>query len=190
MIFSVKFFFQNTLETVAVFLIALSVPIYAQQTAKIDHLTVAEDDLIHETQELDKRLEIFVKAIDRRLLVLNPVFTATTVNQENKKPKKKEVDKWGELPTGTRAELITDIKYILEEAVRNVDNAAEHNAKNPLLPKVLKTLADNCSRVTTQFKPFYDSANSEAEREAIHESLENCREIIEASLKHADNSVK
>jgi C4-dicarboxylate-specific signal transduction histidine kinase len=160
-----------------------SVSAQQQPVTKIDHLTTTEDDLIHETQELDKRVEIFVKAIERRLMVLNPATETKTAVKASKETKKKDVDKLGQLPTGTHAEMLGDIKSILDEAVRNIDNAAEHDAKNVILPKALKKLADGCSRFTSQLKPFYDSAQSERERADVYDALENCREIIEANTK-------
>ena len=46
------------------------------QTQVRDHLTEKEDELVREFQEIDKRIEIYVKAADRRLLVLiNPNTT-------------------------------------------------------------------------------------------------------------------
>ena len=74
---------------------------------KRDHLTEQEVDLVREMQEIDQRIAVFVKAADRRLLVLiNP-------NSEQK-PKEEEI--WGPLPKGTKVELLTDYKRILEEA--------------------------------------------------------------------------
>ena len=148
-----------------------------QKAARMDHLTTAEDDLIHDTQELDKRIEIYVKAIDRRLIVLTG---GTETKQIVKETKKKDADQWGPPPTGTRAELLSDVKSILDEAIRNIDNAAEHDAKNLLLPKALKKLADGCLRLTTQLKPFNDSAQGERERADVYDALENCREVISA----------
>ncbi len=160
-----------------------------QKSAEIDHLTIAEDDLIHDTQELDKRIEIYVKAIDRRFVVISGGTETKTAVKETKK-KDKDADKWGPPPTGTRAELLSDVKSILDEAVRNIDNAAEHNAKNALLPRALKKLADGCSRFSTQLKPFYDSAQGEKTRADVYDALENCREVIAASTEHGADVTK
>src|SRR5215470_18484214 len=98
------------------------------QTEKRDHLTEQEADLIREYQEIDKRIEVFIKAADRRLLVLtNP----------NATQKKKEEETWGPLPTGSKLELLTDYKRILEEAEEKLDDAYNQGAKNTLLPKAL-----------------------------------------------------
>ncbi len=68
-----------------------------------DHLTPQEVDLVKEAQILDQRIEVFVKAADRRLLVL------TGVDAPTPKQLKKDSEKWGELPTGSRAELLGDL---------------------------------------------------------------------------------
>lgn len=159
-----------------------SFSVFAQQTKKIDHLTIEEDDLIHGAQELDKRMEVFVKAIDRRFLALNGTSEV--------KEKKKEAEKWGALPTGTRAELLGDIKSILEEAVRNIDNAAEHDMKNPLLPKSLKILAGGCSRFVTQLKPFYDNSTDSGERASAYNAIQTCREVVEAQANKGESASK
>src|SRR5262244_1727444 len=73
-----------------------------------DHLTDAETDLIRFHQELDKRIEVFIKAIDRRFEIINGV-----ADPKMKKVIKDEPD-WGDAPKGTRAELIGDIAGILD----------------------------------------------------------------------------
>jgi hypothetical protein len=42
-----------------------------------DHLTPQEIELVKDAQILDKRIDIFIKAADRRLLVLNGASAAT-----------------------------------------------------------------------------------------------------------------
>ena len=66
---------------------ALLIPwaIQAQQQQR-DHLTEMEGDLIRETAPiLDQRIEVFIKAADRRLLVLtNPNATQKKKEEETK----------------------------------------------------------------------------------------------------------
>src|SRR2546423_3366582 len=68
-----------------------------------DYLTPQEVDLVKEAQILDKRIDVFIRAAERRLQVLTGI--APVVSKQDKK----DAEKWGDLPTGTRAELITDI---------------------------------------------------------------------------------
>src|SRR5678816_3480939 len=60
-----------------------------------DHLTQQEVDLVKEAQILDKRIEVFVKAVERRMMVINGTATA------NAKQLKKDSELWGDLPTGS-----------------------------------------------------------------------------------------
>jgi len=142
-----------------------------------DHLTEMETELVREFQEIDKRTEVLVKAIDRRFLVLN------AVNVGNDKQIKKDSEKWGELPTGTRRELLLDIEKILQEAIDNIDNVAERNIKSELFPKSVKILAEASKKFLPQLKSQLDKTNSDMEKGAILGSIEFCNQIIEASAK-------
>lgn len=142
-----------------------------------DHLTEMETELVREFQEIDARTEILVKAIDRRFLVLN------AVNVEADKQFKKDSEKWGELPTGTRRELLLDIEKILQEAIDNIDNVAERNIKSELFPKSVHNLADAAKKFLPQLKSQLDKTNTDMEKGAILGSIEFCNQIIEASAK-------
>jgi hypothetical protein len=89
-------------------LCAITANAYAQSR---EHLTAQEIDLVKETQILDKRIEVFIKAIDRRLMAMNGTAPG------NAKQLKKDAEKWGELPTGSRADLVSDIAKIFDEAI-------------------------------------------------------------------------
>ncbi len=86
--------------------------------AKRDHLTAQEADLVREEQALDRRTAVFVKAVERRFLVLTDTTAAAS------KAVQKDSGKWGELPKGTRTELLGDIAKILDEAITNIDDVA------------------------------------------------------------------
>ena len=68
-------------------------------TPQRDHLTQQEVDLVKEAQLLDKRIDVFIRAAERRLLVINGSAGAAA----NAKQLKKDSERWGELPTGSRA---------------------------------------------------------------------------------------
>ena len=89
------------------------------QSKKRDHLTEQEVDQVRENQEIDKRIEVFIKCAERRILVL------TTPNATQKK---KEEEVWGPLPTGTKAELLMDYKRILEEAIEEAETVTKADA--------------------------------------------------------------
>src|SRR5262244_4474922 len=100
-----------------------------------DHLTPQEVDLVKDAQELDKRIDVFIKAADRRMLALNGVDAASAQQL------KKDAELWGDLPTGSRAELVGDIAKILDEAITNIDDVSMHDERNPLIGKSLRKLA-------------------------------------------------
>lgn len=155
-------------------LLLFSFSILAQRR---DHLTEMETELVREFQEIDKRTEVLVKAIDRRFLVLN------AVNVGNDKQFKKDSEKWGDLPTGTRRELLLDIERILQEAIDNIDNVAERNIKSELFPRSVHILADASKKFLPQLKSQLDKTNTDMEKGAILGSMEFCNQIIEASSK-------
>jgi hypothetical protein len=140
-----------------------------------DHLTPQEADLVREAQVLDKRIEVFIKAIDRRMLVLSA--SAATPDKQLKK----DSEKWGDLPTGSRAQLIRDIAKILDEAITNIDDVSSRDEKNPLIPKALRKLAAAASRIVDQLKPMQAQAKDEAEVIGFELLVKNAEEIVEAA---------
>lgn len=142
-----------------------------------DYLTPKEEEQVKEAQIIDKRIEVFIKAIERRLQVL------TGQSAPPGKQAQKEADKWGELPKGTRVELITDIANILDAAITNIDDVALRDEKNPLIPKALRKLADATTRFQTQLTPMSAQAKDEPERIALELVMQNAEEILEAAHK-------
>src|SRR5262245_23500413 len=151
---------------------ALSVASRAQ-TDKRDHLTEQEADLVRDFQEIDKRVEIFIKAADRRLLVLtNP----------NATQKKKEEEVWGPLPKGTKIELLTDYKRILEEAEEKLDDAYNQGAKNSLLPKALKKFKEAATRQVAELRALGPQLTDKREQRALAEAIEEAETVTKGSM--------
>jgi len=142
-----------------------------------DHLTTQEVELVKDTQVLDQRIEVFVKAADRRLLVL------TGAGPPSPKQLKKDAEKWGELPTGSRAELLGDIAKILDEAITNIDDVSARDENNPLIPKALRKLAAEATRIFDQLRPLREQAKGDAEIARFEELTENAESILEAARK-------
>jgi hypothetical protein len=146
-----------------------------------DHLTPQEIELVKDAQILDKRIDIFIKAADRRLLVLNGAGAATETT--GAKQLKKDSETWGELPTGSRAELIGDIAKIFDEAITNIDDVSLRDEKNPLIPKALRKLAAAASRIVEQLKPAEAQATGGAELGSYDQLVENAESILQAATK-------
>jgi hypothetical protein len=137
-----------------------------------DHLTEKEDELVREFQEIDKRIEIYIKAADRRLLVLiNP----------NATQKKKEQETWGPLPTGTKLELLQDYKRILEEAEEKLDDALNRDTKSPGLEKALSKFKDAAMRQIPQLRVISTQLTEKGEQRALAEAVEEAETVTKAS---------
>lgn len=142
-----------------------------------EHLTAEEIELVKDAQELDKRIDVFIKAADRRVLVLKGIA------ETNTKQSKKDSEAWGPLPTGTRAELIGDIAGIFDEAITNIDDVSARDEKNPLLAKSLRKLAAAASLIVDQLKPQLAQAKSDSEAVSFGQLTENAESIVQAANK-------
>jgi len=142
-----------------------------------DHLTEQEVDLVKEAQALDKRVDVFIKATERRMMVINNSAGA------NAKQLKKDSERWGELPTGSRAELVSDIAKILDEAITNIDDVSARDERNPLIGKSLRKLAQTVNAMMAQLKPLAAEAKSDAEIASFELLNEDAQSILEAANK-------
>ena len=142
-----------------------------------DHLTDPETELIRFHQELDKRIEVFIKAIDRRFAIING-----TEQPKVKKVSKEEPD-WGDTPKGTRAELIGDIAGILDEAITNIDDVSRRDEKSPLISRSLRRLASAATGYATQLTAMSKQTKDNDELYAIEQALDNANDIIQAGSK-------
>ena len=165
----------RTLVTLA---LLLSIFTVAQATTpQREHLTPQEIDLVKEAQALDKRIDVFIKCVERRLMVINNSAAA------NAKQLKKDSERWGELPTGSRAELVGDIARIFDEAITNIDDVSTRDERNPLIPKSLRKLATSVNTIMGQLKPLSADAKSDAEVASFELLNEDAQSILEAANK-------
>ncbi|MEP7274170.1 MAG: hypothetical protein ABI882_21935 [Acidobacteriota bacterium] len=153
-------------------LVALTLPVGAAQQR--DHLTEEEADLVREMQIIDQRIDIFIGAADRRLLVLtNP----------NPTQKKKEEERWGPLPTGTKLELLTDLKKILSEAMEKIDDAVARNRNDPLVAKALDKLKKAATRQLVEMRALAGKVTDKREERALAEAIEEADVASKGSLQ-------
>jgi hypothetical protein len=161
-------------------LLTLSISLFvgfSAQAQSRDHLTQQEVDLVKEAQILDKRIDVFIKAAERRMMVINNSAAA------NAKLLKKDSERWGELPTGSRAELVSDIARILDEAITNIDDVSSRDERNPLIAKSLRKLAQAVNSIMAQLKPLATEAKSDAEIASFELLNEDAQSILEAATK-------
>ena len=156
------------------FIFALVIFPASVNAQKRDHLTEKEVDWIREVQVIDKRIEIFVKAADRRLLVL--------INPDAKQTKKED-EKWGPLPTGSKAELLEDYKRILEEAEEKLDDAYEREHKNETLTKALAKIKDAAKRHLEQLRTLESQMKERREQKALAEAIEEAETVTKGETQ-------
>ena len=145
-----------------------------------EHLTEREIDLVKDAQVLDKRIDVFIKAAERRLLALNG---AAASDAANAKQLKKDSESWGELPSGSRAQLIADIAGIFDEAITNIDDVSARDESNPLIEKALRKLAQAASSIVEQLKPAELQAKDDAELSSFDQLADNADSIVQAANK-------
>ena len=158
------------------------------QRSQRDHLTPQEIELVRDAQEIDLRSTVFIKAVERRMRIITGQ-SPEDAKEAAKKEKGDKLDKevasaeWGDLPKATRAELLYDVAHILDEAIENVDDTAQHNPKSPLLPKAVRKLSDACTRWLAQLTPMRETTADKAEREQLEQAIDNAQQIVEAAKK-------
>jgi len=165
----------------AVFVLAMTSTAFAQ---KRDYLTDEEVELVRNNQAIDKRVDVLTKMIDRR-------FTALGVDAGGWKQSKKDNELWGDIRTGTRTQMLSDIRDLLQKAIDDIDDVAEHNdnalAQNKtsglLFPKAVRSLAASATRYMPVLKSTLDVTKDEKEKGLILNSIESCEAIIESVAK-------
>ena len=167
------------LDRLLIFSFCLALFTTVNVSAQRDHLTPEEQELVKDAQILDKRIEVFIKAADRRLLVIR----GGSADGATSKQLKKDSEKWGALPSGSRAELIRDVAKILDEAITNIDDVSARDEKNPLIAKALRKLAAETTRIVEQLKPLQSQAQGEAEIGSFEELIDNAESILQAANK-------
>lgn len=147
-----------------------------------DYMTEAEIEIVRDAQDIDLRMTVLVMMIDRRLTVLG-------INSGGEPIKKKDIEKWGEAPTGTQIELFTDIRKLLDKAIddldviasRNEDAVKQNKTEGVLFPKAVRILEAATRRYAPLLKTAAESSQDDRERGQILHSIESCEQIIEAA---------
>jgi hypothetical protein len=161
----------------------------AAASAQRDYFTAEEIELIRDTQQLDNRVKLLTKIIDRRFAALGTQSGGEPISA-------KESEKWGAMPTGSRRELHWDIRRILEKAIDDIDNLAERpdsmvadpDDKKPkkysdVFPKAVRILAAAAERYQPLLRAELDKAADASEKGSILASLDLCTDIIAARSK-------
>jgi hypothetical protein len=156
-----------------------------------DYMTDDEIELVRDAQDIDQRIDVLTKMIDRRFAALKIDVGGATITS-------KETSKWGPAPTGTQIELLDDIKRLIEKGIDDIDNTAMHpvdyaadksrsekqKAKDAQrFPGAVRNLAAAARRYEPPLKTLADNTTDEKEKGLILAALDFCDEIIAASSK-------
>jgi hypothetical protein len=159
------------------------------QSTRRDYMTDEEIELVRDAQDIDARIDVLIKMIDRRFVALN-------VNAGGAAVPNKETSKWGAAPKGSRIELLDDIRRLLDKAIGDIDNVAAHPVNydadkdrsekekkrdSQRFPSSVRALALAAKRFQPALKTLLDKSTDEKERGLILESLESCDEIVAAA---------
>jgi len=167
--------FQPYLLATAFVFMTLSFQTSAAAFQARDFFTPQEEELVREAQILDKRIDVFIKAVERRLLVLGGGVAGA------EKQLKKDSEKWGDLPAGTRAELIGDIARIFDAGISNIDDVNAKDETNPLVAKALRKLAAAATQTVERLRPLQAQAKDDAETIGFEQLVNHAEEIVAAA---------
>ena len=171
----------STITIIAVLILAITSTVSAQRR---DYMTEMEVEIVRDSQDIDKRVEVLTKMIDRR-------FTAAGVDVGGWKESAKDQKTWGDPPAGTRSALFSDIRQLLQKAIDDIDDVAEHNdnaltqnkTEGLLFPSAVRSLASAAERYRPALKSALDKTTDERDKGIILTSIESCEEIIDAVAK-------
>jgi hypothetical protein len=163
----------------------------ADSQSRRDYMTDAEIELVRDAQDIDARIAILTKMIDRRFAVLKLDVGGTQISN-------KESDKWGPAPEGTRMDILDDIRKLLDKAIDDIDDTAMHPNKYIVDPKrtdkqkqkdearfpnSIKNLAAAARRYQPALKSLLDKTSDEKAKGLLFAAIDSCDEITAATTK-------
>lgn len=163
---------SESLKMLSIILTAFLFSVTSAGLQTRDHLTEQEADMVRLSQIIDKRIEVFIKAADRRLLVLaNPSATQ----------KEKEEEVWGPLPEGSYVELLTDYRRILLEAEEKLDDVLNRDSRSKELDKAVKKFKEAAMKHLPQLKALAPKMKDRREQRALEEAIAEAELVTQAS---------
>jgi hypothetical protein len=183
---------MRTRNILAILLFPLVFALLAPEAAsqRRDYLSEEEIEIIRQSQDIDVRIEVLVRMIDRR-------FAALEVPVQGWTPPAKAIADWGQAPTGTRLELLSDVKKLLQKAIDDIDNLSANPSaarirekgdrqarKDPQrLPNAVRSLAAAARRYIGPLKAEIEKTDNGREKGLMMDAIDMCEQIIEAAGK-------
>ena len=178
------------LYAVMILAVCLAALVPSASAQRRDFITEQEVEIIRDAQDIDERILVLTRMIDRRFHVLS-------VNVNGWKDVTKPSDIWGDLPTGTRVQLFNDIKRLLQKAVDDIDNLAANPNAAPIRDQgdkrakkdpqrfglAVRSLAASANRYLVPLKTELDKSTDEVEKGSIIDSIDLCEQILAAVVK-------
>ncbi len=166
---------------VAIGLIFFATFVNSANGQRRDYMTEPEIEIVRDSQEIDKRIDVLTKMVDRRLTVLG-------IEAGGWKPASKDQKLWGDAPTGTRSQLFSDIRQLLQKAVDDIDDVSEHNentrtenkTQGPLFPVAVRTLAAAATRYRPALNAELPKITDARDKGIVLNAIELCDAIIES----------
>lgn len=145
--------------------------------AQRDNLTATEADRVRDARDIERRVDAFIKIAERRLLALTDPQAAQS------RQIRRDMERWGELPTGTRLQLLSDLAQTLNEAITNIEDAATRpGAVAEQGARALRKLSEASARFLTQLTPMRAGMSEESpEREQLERAIQYAQEIVAAT---------
>lgn len=164
--------------------VSLAVLVSVASGQRRDFVNDEEAELIREAQEIDLRMEVLTKFIDRRLAAAGIAGHAWSLPKKNG-------EKWGPEPSGTRTQLLADVRNLLQKTIDDIDDVASRESTSTegnevggkLFPKAVRALASAATRYKPIFQGELGKSPTNSERGLLLQALEFCDQIIEASSK-------
>lgn len=147
-----------------------------------DYFTDEEIEIVRENQNIDLRIDVLVKMMDRR-------FTSIGVDTGGWKPKEKDLPVWGTLPELPRSDTLWDIRQILNKAMEDIDTIAERDSDalmenrttGKLFPKAVRSLGKAAERYLPKLKTLSSSLTDQRERGPVDNLIQMCEDIVAAA---------
>ena len=149
-----------------------------------DPMTEEEIELVRNSQDIDKRIDVLTKMIDRR-------FAAMGIDVGGWKQSGKDQETWGDIRTGSKSQLLFDVRELLQKAIDDIDDVAMHNentltqnkTEGLLFPAAVRSLAAAATRYLGPLKTTLATTTDNRDKGLILASIEHCEAIIESVSK-------